>query len=115
MVIGKVYLFVNNNDYLYRHFFQSTFTRGAPILILVDSEQKYLDNDIRMHLGDARGFYFGKAFVCFLNGIILGGLPIQVVDKPRPTKFQLVESTINHSVINRYRGCMSSMFLWNPY
>uniref|UniRef100_A0A914CDD6 Uncharacterized protein n=1 Tax=Acrobeloides nanus TaxID=290746 RepID=A0A914CDD6_9BILA len=91
---AKVWTFAGNFSDGYRHFFQSTFTQQDPILILVDSEKKYLDDDIRLHLGDARAFYFG-------------GLPVQVNEGPKRVKFP--ETTINHSVINRYRGCMSNI------
>uniref|UniRef100_A0A914CTE9 Laminin G domain-containing protein n=1 Tax=Acrobeloides nanus TaxID=290746 RepID=A0A914CTE9_9BILA len=83
---AKMWTFAGNFSDGYRHFFQSTFTQQDPILVLVDSEKKYLDDEIRLHLADARAFYFG-------------GLPIQ----SKPAKF-VHETTINHY----YRGCMST-------
>ena len=108
-----MWTFAGNFSDGYRHFFQSTFTQQDPILILVDSEKKYLDDDIRLHLGDARAFYFGKFWgegrekINFEKN--LGGLPVQFNEAPKRVKFDQ-EKTINHSVINRYRGCMSSKF-----
>uniref|UniRef100_A0A914CT43 LTD domain-containing protein n=1 Tax=Acrobeloides nanus TaxID=290746 RepID=A0A914CT43_9BILA len=57
---AKMWTFAGNFSDGYRHFFQSTFTQQDPILVLVDSEKKYLDDDIRLHLADARAFYFAK-------------------------------------------------------
>jgi hypothetical protein len=54
-----VYTFGGNFTDGFRHFFQSTFVDEKPILVLVDGEKKFLDEDEQIHLGHATGFWFG--------------------------------------------------------
>jgi hypothetical protein len=54
-----VYTFVGNFTDGFRHFFQSSFIPGKPILVLIDGQKKFLDEEQQLHLADAREFWFG--------------------------------------------------------
>lgn len=89
----RVFTFPGNFSDGFRHLFQSIFHRtDEPILILVDSEKKYLDGDIHLYLSHAIGFYFG-------------GVPVGLTEK---NKLFGPDSQFNKSVVERYKGCMSS-------
>ncbi|KAI6171537.1 hypothetical protein M3Y97_01027400 [Aphelenchoides bicaudatus] len=56
---GFVYTFGGNFTDGLRHFFQSSFVSEKPILLLVDGEKKFISANHKLHLADAKEFWFG--------------------------------------------------------